>query len=181
MQDPCRLETAQMIARSAQGDREAFAALYDATSPLLHAICRAILKDNPRAEKALEDSYVKIWHEAGRQEASGQVPMIWLITIARDVALARLDTADDGEAQANLKPGLGLLEGLTPVMPPLRARQRIREKLGHSAALFSEMPDIAPEPGKGGRLIWAVLALLALGALGMIFWPLLAEFAARLS
>lgn len=79
-----------MIAHAARGDRAAFDALYETTSARLHAICVAVLKDRPEAEDVLQEIYVAIWQDAGRYQASGLSPMAWLVTIARNRALARL-------------------------------------------------------------------------------------------
>lgn len=82
-----RLE--QLIGRVALGDRVAFDALYAATSAKLFAICLRVLQDRAEAEEALQESYLRIWHHAGRYAANGLSPMTWLITIARNRAIDR--------------------------------------------------------------------------------------------
>ncbi|MBU3030566.1 sigma factor [Paracoccus marinaquae] len=82
-----------MIARTAQGDRAAFDALYEATSARLHALCLSILKHRPDAEEVLEEVYIRVWQDAGIFAASGLSPMTWLITIARNGAIDRLRRA----------------------------------------------------------------------------------------
>ncbi len=78
------------ITRSATGDRDAFMALYDATSSKLFGICLRVLKDRADAEDVLQDVYVKIWRNADRYRANGLSPMTWLITVARNGAIDRL-------------------------------------------------------------------------------------------
>lgn len=78
------------IARCALGDREAFAALYQATSAKLFGICLRVLNSRAEAEDALQEIYVKIWRNAGRYRAGTYSPMTWLITIARNHAIDRL-------------------------------------------------------------------------------------------
>lgn len=90
MQDARRLQLEEMIARVALGDREAFDALYDATSSKLHAVCLSVLKDRPEAEETLQDVYIKVWQNASRYASNGLSPMTWLITIARNRAIDRL-------------------------------------------------------------------------------------------
>lgn len=79
-----------MIARTALGDRDAFAALYEATSAKLHAICVTMLKDRPEAEEVLQEVYIKVWQNADRYAANGLSPMTWLMTIARNTSIDRL-------------------------------------------------------------------------------------------
>ena len=81
-----------MIARIALGDRAAFGALYDATCAKLFGICLRVLNNRAEAEDALQEIYVKVWHNAGRYEVNGLSPMTWLITIARNHAIDRLRT-----------------------------------------------------------------------------------------
>ncbi|MFT6531746.1 MAG: RNA polymerase sigma-70 factor (ECF subfamily) [Limimaricola cinnabarinus] len=83
-------EIEAMIARIALGDRDAFGALYDATSAKLFGICLRVLSNRAEAEDALQEIYVKVWHNAGRYQVNGLSPMTWLITIARNHAIDRL-------------------------------------------------------------------------------------------
>lgn len=80
----------RLIARCTLGDRAAFAALYDATSAKLHAVCLRVLGRSQAAEDALQESYVKVWTHAGRYRVTGHSPMTWLITIARNTAIDHL-------------------------------------------------------------------------------------------
>jgi RNA polymerase sigma-70 factor (ECF subfamily) len=88
MTTPADIEA--MIARMAIGDRRAFAALYAATSAKLFGITLRVLGNRPEAEDALQEIYVKLWHNAGRYQVNGLSPMTWMITVARNHAIDRL-------------------------------------------------------------------------------------------
>jgi len=75
------------LAATAAGDRTAFRALYDATSASLLGIAFDVLGDRDRAEDALQDAYVKIWHHAGRFDPAVARPMTWLMRIVRNGAI----------------------------------------------------------------------------------------------
>jgi RNA polymerase sigma-70 factor (ECF subfamily) len=79
-----------LIARVAMQDRSAFSELYDATAAKLLGVCLRVLKDRTAAEDAMQDSFIKIWHNADRYAVNGLSPMTWLITIARNTAIDRL-------------------------------------------------------------------------------------------
>jgi RNA polymerase sigma-70 factor (ECF subfamily) len=79
-----------MIARMAMGDRAALSALYSATSAKLFGIALRVLDDRAEAEDALQEIFVKVWHNAGRYRSNGLSPMTWLITVARNHAIDRL-------------------------------------------------------------------------------------------
>lgn len=86
--DKRRIE--DLIARVAMGNRQAFSNLYDATSAKLFGICLRVLKDRDSAEDVVQDTFVKVWRNAGQYRANGLSPMTWLITIARNTAIDRL-------------------------------------------------------------------------------------------
>jgi RNA polymerase sigma-70 factor (ECF subfamily) len=78
---------APLLARTALGDRAAFRALYDATAPSLLGVALRILRDRGRAEDALQDAFVSVWHRARSYRESASAPMTWLTTIVRNRAL----------------------------------------------------------------------------------------------
>lgn len=79
-----------MIARMAMGDRQALSSLYAATSAKLYGIALRVLEDRQEAEDALQEIFVKLWHNADRYRSNGLSPMTWLITVARNHAIDRL-------------------------------------------------------------------------------------------
>lgn len=79
-----------VIQRVGLGDRQAFRALYSLTSPKLYAVCLRVLREKADAEDALQEVYIKVWHNAARFAITGQSPMSWLATIARNHAIDRI-------------------------------------------------------------------------------------------
>jgi len=99
---PLDIET--LISRIALGDRAAFRALYTATSAKLFGVCLRVLKNRTDAEDVLQESYVKIWHNAAKYQVSGYSPITWLVTIARNQSIDRVrarrpDSVELGEAE----------------------------------------------------------------------------------
>lgn len=94
-------EIEDMIARVALRDRAALSALYGATSAKLFGIALRVLDDRQEAEDALQEIFVKLWHNADRYRSNGLSPMTWLITVARNHAIDRL-RARRGQRSADL-------------------------------------------------------------------------------
>ena len=97
-------DISELISRVALGDRVAFRSLYTATSAKLFGVCLRVLKNRTDAEDVLQETYVKIWHNAGKYQVSGYSPMTWLIAIARNQSIDRLrgrkaSAADLSEAE----------------------------------------------------------------------------------
>ncbi len=76
-----------LLARAALADRAAFHALYDATSPLVYGVLRAMLRDEESAQDVLQDTYVKVWGRAGEYHSDRGHVLSWIIAIARYSAL----------------------------------------------------------------------------------------------
>ena len=83
-------EIADLIARCALRDRQAFRDLYARTSAKLYGVTLRILKDRSEAEEALQEVYVKIWQRADRYVPGGYSPISWLVAVARNHALDML-------------------------------------------------------------------------------------------
>ncbi len=75
------------LARTARGDRDAFAKLYAATSAKLFGIILRILNRRDIAEEVLQEVYVRIWQKAGDFDATRASPISWMAAIARNRAL----------------------------------------------------------------------------------------------
>lgn len=86
----------QLISRCALGDRAAFSVLYDATAAKLFGIVLRVLNDRAAAEDAVQEIYIKIWHNAARYQANGLSPITWMAAIARNHAVDRLRAARRG-------------------------------------------------------------------------------------
>jgi RNA polymerase sigma-70 factor (ECF subfamily) len=80
-------DEAGLLVRVGLGDRKAFAALYAATSAKLFSVLLRILRNRNEAEDALQDLYVKIWHQAHRYVPDRETPVAWLTTLARNHAI----------------------------------------------------------------------------------------------
>ncbi len=83
-------EGVDLIARIAEGDREAFSRFYDAFAPLAFGVIRRILREPGDAEDVLQEVFWEIWRLAGRYEPGRGAPAAWVLTRARSRAIDRL-------------------------------------------------------------------------------------------
>jgi len=93
-------ELAGLLARTALGDRAAFARLYERTSGHLFAVVLRIQRDRALAEDLLQEIYVAVWKAAGGFDAARSQPLTWLTHIARNRAIDSLRRA---QAQPRLE------------------------------------------------------------------------------
>ncbi|MCG6122473.1 MAG: sigma-70 family RNA polymerase sigma factor [Microvirga sp.] len=80
-------DLAETLAAVAEGDLDAYRRLYDQTSAKLFGVIRGILRNEARAEEALQEVYLRIWRNAGSYSPEIARPMTWMITIARNRAI----------------------------------------------------------------------------------------------
>ena len=145
---------AQLLARTALGDRAAFSALYERTSGHLFAVVLRVQRDRALAEELLQDVYVNIWKAAAGFDAAQSQPLTWLTSIARNRAIdslrraqaqprlvsAQRDDDEDGpdlaEAQPDESPGpLDLLHQASEARQLARCMEGLSAQQRQSVAL----------------------------------------------
>ena len=86
-------DLAQLLARSALGDRAAFKTLYELSGAHLFAVILRIQRDRNLAEDLLQEVFVSAWKAAGSFDAQRAQPLTWLTHIARNKAIDSLRRA----------------------------------------------------------------------------------------
>jgi RNA polymerase sigma-70 factor, ECF subfamily len=85
--DPAQQRLAELLARTALGDRQAFAALYEATHSKLFGVSLRIVRERQLAEEVLQDSFVSIWNHASGYAPAKSAPTTWMAAIVRNRSL----------------------------------------------------------------------------------------------
>jgi len=73
----------------AAGDAEALRKLHQRHAGSLFGIAWTVLRDRGEAEDVLQESFLKIWHKAGRYDAGLGRPLSWMIAVTRNAACDR--------------------------------------------------------------------------------------------
>lgn len=84
---PKPTELERLMSAVAAGDRQAFAALYRATSAKLYGVALRILRRRDLADEVIQETYVRIWNNAAAFDPARASPITWMVTIARNRAL----------------------------------------------------------------------------------------------
>lgn len=79
-----------LLSATAQGDRVAFADLYRQTAGKLYAISLQMLRRRDLAEEAVQEAFVRIWHNAGDYQQEKGTVLTWMSSIVRYRALDML-------------------------------------------------------------------------------------------
>ena len=81
---------ADLLDRSARGQEEAFAELYDATSSRIYGVVLKVLRSPDLAAEVTQEVYVEIWRLASRFSSERGSVMSWMVTIAHRRAVDRV-------------------------------------------------------------------------------------------
>ena len=85
--DAAQARLAELLARTALGDRKAFAELYEATRAKLFAVSLRIVREGALAEEVLQDSFVNVWNHAADYAQARSAPTTWMTAIVRNRSL----------------------------------------------------------------------------------------------
>jgi RNA polymerase sigma-70 factor (ECF subfamily) len=85
---------ADLLRRSARGDEQAFAELYDATSSRVYGLALRVVRDPAQAQEVTQEAYLETWRTAGRFDPTKGSAISWLMTIAHRKAVDRVRSAE---------------------------------------------------------------------------------------
>jgi len=74
----------------AEGDRAAFAHLYDRYSATVHGIVHAVVRDPSQSEEVTQEVFVEVWRMAARFDPDRGAARTWLLTMAHRRAIDRV-------------------------------------------------------------------------------------------
>ncbi|MBR3182966.1 MAG: RNA polymerase sigma factor [Firmicutes bacterium] len=83
-----------LIIKTAGGDMEALESIYLDTREKVYAYALSVTKNTHDAEDVLHDCYLKIYRGASGYVSQGK-PMAWILTIAKNLCLAKLNEHKD--------------------------------------------------------------------------------------
>jgi RNA polymerase sigma-70 factor (ECF subfamily) len=91
---PPAVAPAELLRRSARGDQQAFAALYDAVSPQVYGLALRVVRDPAQAEEVAQEVFLEIWRTASRYQPDKGSPLAWMLTITHRRAVDRVRAAE---------------------------------------------------------------------------------------
>jgi RNA polymerase sigma-70 factor (ECF subfamily) len=80
----------ELMSRVADGDRDAFAALYDAVASRVYGLIRRVVRDATLAEEVAQEALVEVWRTAARFDRTRGSAAGWIFTIAHRRAVDRV-------------------------------------------------------------------------------------------
>jgi RNA polymerase sigma-70 factor, ECF subfamily len=79
-----------LLGRVAQGDRTAFAELYDRSAPRVFGLVKRLLRDHAQSEEVTQEIFLEIWQSAPKYDTSKGSAVAWMLTMAHRRAVDRV-------------------------------------------------------------------------------------------
>jgi RNA polymerase sigma-70 factor (ECF subfamily) len=116
-------ELVWLLAAVAKGDQAAFERLYSATRAKLYGVVLRILRRADLADEVIQETYLKIWGNAGQFDPALASPITWMVAIARNRAIDVVRK----KADVSLEDVPDVLEVAADSPEPLAAREMTEE------------------------------------------------------
>lgn len=88
--DPSAGSPADLMARVARGDTDAFSELYDQMAPRVYGLIRRVLRNPAQSEEVTQEVMVEVWRTATRYDADRGSLTSWVLTMAHRRAIDRV-------------------------------------------------------------------------------------------
>jgi RNA polymerase sigma-70 factor (ECF subfamily) len=129
-------ELVWLMAGVARGDQAAFERLYVASRAKLYGVVLRILRRTDLAEEVIQETYLKVWNNAGSFDPKVATPITWMVAIARNRALDVVRRKS--EVSIEDEPGATEAAGETP--NPL-ARQEMTDELKRLLGCLGQLEE----------------------------------------
>jgi RNA polymerase sigma-70 factor, ECF subfamily len=146
--DGNREDLAQLLARVARGDHQAFETVYGQLAGPVYGMVRQVLRDPAQSEEVAQEVLLEIWRVASRYDRDKGSPAAWALTIAhrRAVDRVRSETActrREHDAAAGLLPASASHDEVADTVAASIEQQRVRRCLDGLSALQRESVTLA--------------------------------------
>ncbi|MDX1600709.1 MAG: sigma-70 family RNA polymerase sigma factor [Anaerolineales bacterium] len=103
----------ELVEMVVEGDRRAFAELYNRFSDQVFGLARYVTRHEPTAEEVTQETFLKLWRKADTYRSGRGKFSTWLLTIAKRTAIDRLrkedrrpDVAEAVDVEAEWRPAM---------------------------------------------------------------------------
>ncbi|MFC0037625.1 ECF RNA polymerase sigma factor SigK [Actinomadura rayongensis] len=138
-------DPAALLARTARGDEDAFAQLYDLVSGPVYGLVLRVVRDPAQAEEVAQEVLVEVWRTAARYDAERGGALAWIMTLAHRRAVDRVRSAQaaaDREERAHRADGPAF-DAVSEEVEGRLERERVRRCLDGLTEIQRESVTLA--------------------------------------
>lgn len=144
--DSPTITDSDLLARVAEGDRRAFAVLYDRTAPRVLGLVTQVLRDPAQSEEVTQEVYLELWQNATRFDSSKGKALSWMLTVARRRAIDRVrasQSSRDRDMQVGIRDQPTPYDVVTETIDLRFAHNDVRDAMTRISALQREVIELA--------------------------------------
>lgn len=122
-----------LLVRTAAGDQDAFAELYDMLSSRVFGLILRVLVDRAQSEEVLQEVFLEIWQSAGRFAANRGQGRSWIMTIAHRRAVDRVrasQASSDRDVRVGIRDFAPDVDGVAETIEMRDDARRVADALG---------------------------------------------------
>jgi RNA polymerase sigma-70 factor, ECF subfamily len=153
-------ELADLLARVARGDTDAYAAVYDRTAGQVLGIATSVVRDPAQSEEVAQEVLLDVWRTASRFDPELGSAAAWVMTLAHRRAVDRVRSeqkaADREQRAASAEIAY---DEVTEAVEARLDRQRVRRCLGSLTELQRESVTLAYYGGYTYRQVAELLGV----------------------
>ncbi|MFE2724848.1 ECF RNA polymerase sigma factor SigK [Kitasatospora sp. NPDC059327] len=141
-----RPDLKELMARTAFGDQDAFAALYDAVAGQVLGLVRRVLRDPAQSEEVTQEVMLEVWRTAARYRPDRGEVLAWVLTMAHRRAVDRVRAAQaaaDRDQRAAAKAYAPVFDEVAEQVEGRLEREQVRRCLRMLTELQRESVTLA--------------------------------------
>jgi RNA polymerase sigma-70 factor (ECF subfamily) len=136
----------QLLERVAEGDRDAFAQLYDQTAPRVLGLIKRLLKDHAQSEEVTQEVFLEIWQTATRFDRNKGGAASWMLTMAHRRAVDRVrasQSSRDRDTKIGIRDFATDYDSVTEQVEIRIEHERVERALGRLTELQRQAVTLA--------------------------------------
>ncbi|WP_406194000.1 ECF RNA polymerase sigma factor SigK [Kitasatospora sp. NBC_01560] len=151
----------ELVAKTAFGDHDAFAVLYEAVTGQVFGLVRRVLRDPAQSEEVTQEVLLEVWRTAARYRPERGGVMTWVLTMAHRRAVDRVRAAQaaaDRDQRAAAKAHTPVYDEVAEQVEGRLEREQVRRCLRTLTELQREAVTLAYYRGFSYREVADLLA-----------------------
>jgi len=160
--DASTLSNEELLRRVATGDRDSFAALYDATATRVFGLVKRLLRDHAQSEEVTQEIYLEIWQTATRYDPTKGGAMAWMMTMAHRRAVDRVRASQasrDRDVRIGIRDHAQAFDSVTENVEVLIESERVKAAMLRLTELQRQAVQLAYFGGYSHREVSAMLSV----------------------
>ncbi len=150
----------ELLGRVADGDQNAFAALYDEISPRVFGLVRRLLVDHAQSEEVTQEVFLEVWTNAKRYEPSKGGASTWILTMAHRRAVDRIrasQSSRDRDVKIGIRDFVAEYDDVSDTVELAIEHERVKEAMSQLTELQRQAVALAYYGGYSHSEVAAML------------------------